>query len=250
MPDWVHFATLNSPLHVTGHCQQDHLTLRLLLPKPTARAQGGGGWAGVGRSQTGSRRGCHRGQLTQNEALIRGPRLKSTLIRLLTKGNMNKVTQVEDKLRRKQKHTSCQRNKGRNGDISHCENQNSYKECKGFCFQILESLPYTHYSWAWKNQSSGTHIGWRAFLLHTQESFLKSKLEIPTHCQNKESLPAKCKHREARRWSQEPQPSSHPREASSNLSYRNLPVYPTLKMQLLTSAPPWPKRTKKTLAGT
>lgn len=43
MPDWLHFATLNSPLHVTGDCQQDHLTLGLLLPKPTARAQGGGG---------------------------------------------------------------------------------------------------------------------------------------------------------------------------------------------------------------
>lgn len=52
---------------------------------------------------------------------------------------MNKVTQVEDKLRgRKQNHTSCQRNKGRNGDISHCENQNSYKECKGFVFKYLK----------------------------------------------------------------------------------------------------------------
>ena len=113
------------------------------------------------------------------------------------------------------------------------------------CFQILESLPYTHYSWAWKNQSSGTHIGWREFLLNTQDSFLKSRLEIQTHCQNKESLPAKCKHREARRWSQEPQAFSHTREASPDLSYRNLPVYQTLKMQSLTSAPPWPKRRRK-----
>lgn len=76
-------------------------------------------------------------RLTKHAALIPGAKIQvdAGFIRLLIKGNMDEVIQLEDELgRRNQNHTSCRRNNGRNGDFFHFENQNSYKERRGIFF--------------------------------------------------------------------------------------------------------------------
>lgn len=75
---------------------------------------------------------------------------------------------------------------------------------------------------------------------NTQESFLKSRLEIPTLSEQGVS-PGQVQAQRGQALVSGASTVSHPREASADLSYRNLQVYPTLTMPLLPSAPPWPK---------